>query len=82
MPLHAPPELVELFKLGGAEKRQAIASMLDIVFDGLKSVTVRAPDYETLMVIQASRRLMSLPGQHLSLSDKVEQNRKLVMGYM
>jgi len=56
--------------------------MLDIVFDGLKSVTVRAPDYETLMVIQASRRLMSLPGQQLSLSDKVEQNRKLIMGYM
>lgn len=80
--LHVPLELVNLFQKGGEEKRQAIASMLDIVFDGLKSVTVRAPDYDTLMMIQASRRLMSLPGQHLSLADKVEQNRKLIMGYM
>ena len=82
MPINVPKDLVELFEHGGTSKRQAIASMLDIVFDGLKSVTVRAPDYETLMVIQASRRLMSLPGQQLSLSDKVEQNRKLIMGYM
>lgn len=82
VPLHVPPDLVDLFKKGGDEKREAIASMLDIVFDGLKSVTVRAPDYDTLMMIQASRRLMSLPGQHLSLADKVEQNRKLIMGYM
>ncbi|WFD28671.1 hypothetical protein MNAN1_003684 [Malassezia nana] len=82
VPLHVPPELVTLFKKGGDEKREAIASMLDIVFDGLKSVTVRAPDYDTLMMIQASRRLMTLPGQHLSLADKVEQNRRLIMGYM
>jgi len=82
VPLNVPPDLVDLFKKGGNEKREAVASMLDIVFDGLKSVTVRAPDYDTLMMIQASRRLMSLPGQHLSLADKVEQNRKLIMGYM
>ncbi|WFD20940.1 hypothetical protein MCAP1_003195 [Malassezia caprae] len=82
VPLRVPPGLVDLFKKGGEEKRDAIASMLDIVFDGLKSVTVRTPDYDTLMMIQASRRLMSLPGQHLSLADKVEQNRKLIMGYM
>lgn len=82
VPLHVPLELVDLFKKGGNEKREAIASMLDIVFDGLKSVTVRTPDYDTLMVIQASRRLMSLSGHNLSLSDKVEQNRRLIMGYM
>ena len=81
-PLHVPNALVELFKKGGEEKRQAVADMLDIVFDGLKSVTVRAPDYETLMMIQASRRLLQLPGQHLSLADKVEQNRKLCIGYL
>lgn len=31
---------------------------MDLVYDGLKSVTVRADDYETLMV--------SLPGPHFA----------------
>jgi hypothetical protein len=54
-PITIPPEYVELFQKGGKEKREAITKVLDIVFDGLKSVTVRAPDYETLMVRQQSQ---------------------------
>ena len=54
---------------------------MDLVFDGLKSVTVRAPDYETLMVIQASRRLYKPPGQSLNLSQVVELNKRFIMGY-
>jgi glycerol-3-phosphate O-acyltransferase/dihydroxyacetone phosphate acyltransferase len=45
-----PEELVERFKLGGNEKREASAKLLNIIYDALKTVTVRAPDYETLMV--------------------------------
>ena len=54
---------------------------MDLVHDGLKSVTVRAPDYETLMVIQASRRLYKPPGQQLNLSQVVELNKRFIMGY-
>ena len=64
-PLSVPPEQVALFKQGGEGKHQAVAFMLDLVYDGLKSVTFRAPDYETLMLIQAGRRLIKLPGQQL-----------------
>ena len=46
-----PEELVEKFKLGGAEKRDAVGKLLNSILDGLKTVTVRAPDYDTLMVI-------------------------------
>lgn len=45
-----PSELVEMFKQGGSEKRKAVSKTLELVYDALKTVTVRAPDYDTLMV--------------------------------
>ena len=47
--LEVPPELVEMFKQGGAQKREAVSNFLDLIYNGLKTVTVRAPDYDTLM---------------------------------
>ena len=95
--LDVPPEFVEMFKQGGAQKREAVAKFLDLVYDGLKTVTIRAPDYDTLMVsldhymemaelthlqlIQAVRRLYKTPGQHLTLGQVVELNRRLLEGY-
>lgn len=49
-PIEIPAEFVEGFNKGGDEKRSSISGMMDLVVNGLKSVTVRAPDYETLMV--------------------------------
>ncbi|WFD36733.1 hypothetical protein MCUN1_003620 [Malassezia cuniculi] len=80
--IDVPRDLVTKFEQGGNNKREAIGTMLDIVYDGLKSVTLRAPDYETLMVIQAARRLYMIPGQQHSLSDVVELNRRFIMGYL
>ena len=48
--LDVPQELVDNFKQGGNEKRAAVGKLLDLIYDGLKTVTIRAPDYETLMV--------------------------------
>jgi glycerol-3-phosphate O-acyltransferase/dihydroxyacetone phosphate acyltransferase len=48
--LDVPTELVEMFKEGGSQKREAVAKFLDLIYDGLKTVTIRAPDYDTLMV--------------------------------
>lgn len=45
-----PADLVEQFKRGGTAKREASGKLLDIIYDALKTVTVRAPDYDTLMV--------------------------------
>jgi glycerol-3-phosphate O-acyltransferase / dihydroxyacetone phosphate acyltransferase len=49
-PLDVPTELVDQFSLGSTGRREASGKLLDMVFDALKTVTVRAPDYETLMV--------------------------------
>lgn len=48
--LDVPEELVEKFKRGGPEKREAVSEFLDLVYEALKTVTIRAPDYDTLMV--------------------------------
>ena len=48
--MDVPEELATMFKEGGARKREACCKLLDLTFDGLKNVTLRAPDFETLMV--------------------------------
>jgi glycerol-3-phosphate O-acyltransferase/dihydroxyacetone phosphate acyltransferase len=50
-PIEIPKEFVEEFEKGGDDKKSAVGKVMDLVVDGLKSVTVRAPDYETLMVL-------------------------------
>jgi glycerol-3-phosphate O-acyltransferase/dihydroxyacetone phosphate acyltransferase len=49
-PMSITPELVELFKSGGEKKREACGKLMDMIYDGLKTVTLRTPDYDTLMV--------------------------------
>ncbi|KAH9981362.1 glycerol-3-phosphate O-acyltransferase [Lactifluus volemus] len=80
-PLDIASELVEKFKNGGSEKRQAVSQLLDQVYNSLKAVTVRAPDYDTLMLIQAARRLYQPPGQHLTLGQVVELNKRFLLAY-
>lgn len=81
-PIDIPPELVDMYSQGGAEKRKAVANLLDIIYGGLKAVTVRAPDYDTLMMIQATRRLYTPSGPPLDLSQVVELNKRFLAGYM
>ncbi|TCD69724.1 hypothetical protein EIP91_006491 [Steccherinum ochraceum] len=80
--MDVPQEFVEMFKQGGVQKRDAVAKLLDLIYDALKTVTIRAPDYDTLMVIQAARRLYKTPGQHLTLGQVVELNKRFLEGYM
>lgn len=46
--IEVPVELAKRFQAG--ERREAIAQMLETIREGLMSVTVTAPDYDTLMV--------------------------------
>lgn len=78
-PIEVPPELVELYKNG--EKREAVGRLLETVYQALVAVTVTSPDYDTLMLIQAARRLYNPTGKKLPLPLVVELNRRLVKGY-
>ncbi|KAI0741849.1 hypothetical protein C8Q80DRAFT_1274206 [Daedaleopsis nitida] len=82
-PLDVPLELIDMFKEGGARKREAVGTLLDTVYDALKTVTLRAPDYETLMLIQAARRLYEAPlSQQLPLDKVIELNKRFLQAYM
>ena len=78
-PFEVPSKLVDLYK--NNQRRDAIAQLLDQVHSALSAVTVSAPSYDTLMVIQAARRLYSPTGKKLPLPVVVELNRRLAMGY-
>ena len=49
-PIEVPRELVALFDKGGEQKREGCGKLLEMIHDGLKAVTIRTPDPETLMV--------------------------------
>ncbi|KAK6538011.1 hypothetical protein TWF694_010904 [Orbilia ellipsospora] len=78
-PIDVPPELVKQYQSG--EKREAVRILLEIIYNALVAVTVTSPDYETLMVIQAARRLYKPTNKKLPLPYVVELNRRLVTGY-
>ncbi|ORE11660.1 hypothetical protein BCV72DRAFT_283866 [Rhizopus microsporus var. microsporus] len=80
-PLTIPAELVEKFKAGGTEKREACSTLLDSICNALKTVTVNAGSYETLMLIQAARRLYKPAHRKLHLSQVVDLNRRFLIGY-
>lgn len=78
-PIEVSPEVVEAFRAG--DRRNAIGSLLATVEEGLTAVTQSSPDYDTLMLVQAARRLYNPDGKKLPLSYVVELNRRLVKGY-
>jgi glycerol-3-phosphate O-acyltransferase/dihydroxyacetone phosphate acyltransferase len=79
-PLVVPKELVEMYKKSET-KREATKQLLDMIYDALASVTVQTADYETLMVIQAARRLYKPAHKKLPLQSVVELNRRFITGY-
>lgn len=81
-PIEIPQQLVRDFESGNEEKKAAIGKVMDLVYDGLKSVTIQTPDYDTLQVIQAARRLYRPPNRHVSLGTVVELNKRFITGYL
>ncbi|CEP09741.1 hypothetical protein [Parasitella parasitica] len=70
---------VEKYKQGGKNKREAVTKLLDQSDEAFKAVTVNAPDYDTLMVIQAARRLyMPRSSMKPSIEQVVKLNRHFV----
>lgn len=47
-PIEVAPELVEMYRKG--ERREAVAQLLEQIYQALVAVTVTSPDYDTLMV--------------------------------
>ena len=80
-PVKVCPEQVTAFKQGKIAKREAVGSLLQIIQDALAAVTQQAPDYKTLALVQATRRLYRPLRMRLPLPVVVEMKRKLMAGY-
>lgn len=80
-PIEISKELVHKYHNPDTNK-EAVKELLDTITKGLKSVTVTCPDYETLMVVQAIRRLYSSQfSGTIPLPMIMEMNRRIVNGY-
>ncbi len=64
-PFGLPAPLVEQYRQGGAAKIAACNTFLDVIKDGLKSVTVCAPSWDHLQMLWAVRRLYQPEGVRL-----------------
>lgn len=78
-PIEVHPDQVAAYKAG--DRRNAVGSLLETVYQGLLAVTQSSPDYDTLMLAQAARRLYNPHGKKLPLPTVVELNRRLIQGY-
>jgi len=78
-PIEVHPDQVAAYKAG--DRRNAVGSLLETVYQGLLAVTQSSPDYDTLMLAQAARRLYNPHGKKLPLPVVVELNRRLIKGY-
>ncbi len=77
-PISIRPELIQGYQSGGALKREACASLLNEIQAALKEITVTAPDYDTLMVIQAARRLYKPLHTKLNTAQTTELTRRFI----
>ena len=56
-PITVSPQLLSLYLQGGDAKRQATHELMETVNASLSSLTVSAPDYETLEFFWTLRRI-------------------------
>lgn len=64
------------------DPRAAVLRLTDDLAAALGAVTLNAPDWRTLRIVQTARRLYKPTGAALSPADYVELNRRFVQQYM
>jgi len=80
-PIVVEPELVELYKRGGTERRKACGVLLDSVNEALKDVTVQTSDYQMLQLLRAARRLYLPEGRKITVEQKLQLTRSFAEGW-
>lgn len=82
VPITVPLELVKMYEGTELERRKSCNELMQIVATAVMNVTVTAPDFQTLMVIQAVRRLYRPLNRKLTTVQKLELTRRLIKGYL
>lgn len=80
-PTYIDPSTVAQFKRGGAEKRMVCNELLGRIEDSMRSVIVSVPDYETMQIIHAARRLYRQRGSNETAQQRQDMGRRFAEGY-
>ncbi len=80
-PFSLPPELIQQYAIGGSSKVEACNSLLTLIRDQLRAVTVSSPSWEQLQLLWAVRRLYQPTGIRLAPKVKMILIRRFAEGY-
>ena len=80
-PIEIPLELTQRFKEGGENKRAATGELLERILQGILSVTVQAPDTNTLQLMIQFRRLYTQRDHQVSIAESNTLVRAFSEGY-
>ena len=82
-PMPVPQSMVDRYREGGDEKKKVCAEFMDKVLGALRTVTVEAPDQDTLELFWTLRRLYmpDLVNRTLSMESKIALSRGFAQGF-
>lgn len=80
-PTYIEPGTLKDFKKGGDDKRRVCNSLLTRIENSMRSVIVSVPDYETMQVIHAARRLYREDGIQQTAEERQDMGRRFAEGY-
>jgi hypothetical protein len=69
------------YQRGGSDKRRVCNELLGRIEDNMRSVIVSVPDYETMQVIHAARRLYRQDAAHETAEQRQDMGRRFAEGY-
>eukprot|EP00581_Thalassiosira_minuscula_P019715 CAMPEP_0183728060 /NCGR_PEP_ID=MMETSP0737-20130205/27104_1 /TAXON_ID=385413 /ORGANISM="Thalassiosira miniscula, Strain CCMP1093" /LENGTH=670 /DNA_ID=CAMNT_0025959891 /DNA_START=76 /DNA_END=2088 /DNA_ORIENTATION=+ len=80
-PTYIEPSTLADFKQGGADKRRVCNELLGRIEDSMRSVIVSVPDYDTMQIIHAARRLYRQDGIVQTAEQRQDMGRRFAEGY-
>lgn len=78
-PIYIDPGSLDSYKAGGTARRKVCEELLERISDSMRSVLVTTPDYQSLKLVHAARRLHQR--KIYSSTQKQDLNRRFAEGY-
>lgn len=80
-PTYIDPSTLADYKRGGADKRRVCNDLLAKIENSMRSVIVSVPDYETMQIIHAARRLYRPDARTETAEQRQDMGRRFAEGY-
>ncbi|KAL3781223.1 hypothetical protein HJC23_003540 [Cyclotella cryptica] len=80
-PTYIDPSTLADYQRGGADKRRVCNDLLAKIENSMRSVIVSVPDYETMQLIHAARRLYRQDARTETAEQRQDMGRRFAEGY-